>query len=497
MYVAALDQGTTSSRTIVFDRQGLIVGSAQREFAQSFPRDGWVEHDAMEIWSSQLQTLREALDVAGIGARELAAIGITNQRETTILWERKSGRPVAPAIVWQDRRTAQRCERMCAQGAGDIVARKTGLVLDPYFSATKISWLLDHVEGARSRAERGELAFGTVDSWLVWNLTGGRVHATDHTNASRTLLFDIEKMEWDDELLSLFEVPRSLLPELRTSAGDFGSAIGSLLGAPVPIAGVAGDQQAALLGQAGFRRGIAKNTYGTGSFLVLNTGDRIVRSRNGLLATVAFSIPGRHAYALEGSVFVTGAAVLWLRDGLGIIASSADVEPLARSVPDSGGAYFVPALTGLGAPYWDPHARGAIFGLSRGTTRAHVARATLESMAYQTNDVVTAMARDAGFTMDELRVDGGASRNDLTMQFQADILGVDVVRPRIVETTALGTAFLAGLQRGFWNDVDALERLWQPERRFSPSIDAGARTRLLAGWQDAVRRTRSPWAAEA
>jgi glycerol kinase len=488
--VLALDQGTTSSRAIVFDRAGSIRGVAQLEFRQHFPRDGWVEHDAAEIWSSQLETARAALAVAGAAADDVAAIGIANQRETTILWERDGGRPVAPAIVWQDRRTAEACERLCAAGAGAIVARKTGLLLDPYFSATKIAWLLDSVENLRSRAERGELAFGTVDAWLIWNLTGGAVHATDHTNASRTLLFNLETMEWDDELLSIFGVPRALLPDLRTSASDYGNTVKGLLGTSVPISGVAGDQQAALFGEAGFRRGLAKNTYGTGSFLVLNTGEQLVRSDNGLLATVACTSAGERSFALEGSIFITGAAVQWLRDGLGIIASTADVEPLARSVPDSGGIYFVPALTGLGAPHWDPHARGALFGLSRGTTRAQLARATLESMAYQTSDVVNAMERDAGFRLSELRVDGAASRNDLAMQFQADILGVDVVRPRIVETTALGAAYLAGLQSGFWRDLEAIERLWQVERRFTATIDAETRTRLLDGWHDAVRRTR-------
>lgn len=495
-YVLALDQGTTSSRAILFNAQGSIAGAAQRELRQFFPRDGWVEHDPLEIWASQLETARGALRAAGADAGDLAAIGISNQRETTVLWERASGRPVAPAIVWQDRRTADLCERLCANGNGEVVARKTGLVLDPYFSATKIAWLLEHVEGLRERAEAGELAFGTIDTWLIWNLTKGKVHVSDHTNASRTLLLNLKTLTWDDELLSIFRIPRTLLPELRTSSGFCGNVDAALLGAEVPIAGVAGDQQAALFGQAGFRKGLAKNTYGTGSFLMLNTGDEVIHSHNGLLATVAFSTPGQRAYALEGSVFVTGAAVQWLRDGLGLIQSSSEIEALARSVPDSGGLYFVPALTGLGAPYWDPHARGALFGLSRATTRAHVARATLESMAYQTRDVVDTMARDAG-AFSEMRVDGGASRNDLAMQFQADLLGIDVVRPSIVETTALGAAYLAGLQAGFWEDFETIERLWKPERRFVPSIDAQTRERLVSGWHDAVGRTLSTARAKA
>jgi glycerol kinase len=486
-YVLALDQGTTSSRAIVFDQAGAIRGIGQREFPTSFPRDGWVEHDPGDIWESQLASARAALSAAGIDARELAAIGISNQRETTIVWERASGKPIAPAIVWQDRRTAERCAALAAHG--QMVAQKTGLVLDPYFSATKIAWLLDNVAGARQRAARGELAFGTVDSWLVWNLTAGAVHATDHTNASRTLLFNIETLDWDDELLALFGVPRAILPQTRTSCGSFGTAAAPILGASVSIAGVAGDQQAALFGQAGFRKGLAKNTYGTGSFVVLNTGEEIVRSTNGLLATVAFTTPARRTYALEGSIFVTGAAVQWLRDGLGILADSSEIEALAASVPDTGGVYFVPALTGLGAPFWDPKARGAIYGLTRATTRAHLARATLEAMAYQSLDVIEAMTHDAGTPLQELRVDGGAAVDDLAMQFQADVLQTDVVRPRITETTALGAAYLAGLHAEYWSDFDALESLWQQERRFVPSLDRDARDRLVDGWRAAVRRT--------
>ncbi|HEY1975139.1 MAG TPA: glycerol kinase GlpK [Candidatus Baltobacteraceae bacterium] len=486
-FVLALDQGTTSSRAMLFDAAGAIVAVDQREFRQHFPQDGWVEHDPREIWETQLATARNAMRAAGATAADVAAIGITNQRETTIVWERASGAPVGPAIVWQDRRTAARCEELRASAA--MVARKTGLVLDPYFSATKIAWILDRTSGLRERAERGELAFGTVDSWLIWNLTGGAVHATDHTNASRTLLLNIETLDWDDALLELFAVPRAMLPEIRPSCADYGATATDLFGGTISIGGIAGDQQAALFGQAGFRKGLAKNTYGTGSFVVLNTGENIVHSTHGLLATVAFTTATQRTYALEGSIFVTGAAVQWLRDGLGIIADSQAVERLAGSVPDNGGVYFVPALTGLGAPYWDPYARGAIFGLTRATTRAHLARATLESMAYQTLDVVDAMAGDAGFALRELRVDGGAARDDLAMQFQADVLGVDVVRPRVVETTALGAAYLAGLHAGYWNDLDAIERLWQQERRFEPRIDTATRTKLIAGWQTAVART--------
>ncbi|MBV8721349.1 MAG: glycerol kinase GlpK [Candidatus Eremiobacteraeota bacterium] len=487
-YVLALDQGTTSSRAIVFDRHGAIRGMGQQPIPVAFPADGWVEHDPAAIWGSQLASARMALERAGITAGDLAALGITNQRETTIVWERASGKPIAPAIVWQDRRTADRCATLAPHA--NLVTQKTGLVLDPYFSATKIAWLLDTVPAARERAERGELAFGTVDTWLIWNLTGGAVHATDHTNASRTLLLNIQTLDWDDELLALFGVPRPLLPELRPSCGDFGATAADVLGRPVRIAGVAGDQQAALFGQAGFRKGLAKNTYGTGSFVVLNTGAGIVRSSNGLLTTVAFTTGTQRAYALEGSIFVTGAAVQWLRDGLRIIASSDEIESLAASVPDNGGVYFVPALTGLGAPYWDPHARGAIYGITRATTRAHLARATLESMAYQTLEVVESMTRDAGFSLRELRVDGGAAVDDLAMQFTADLLQKDVVRPRVTETTALGAAFMAGVQAGFWSGFDTLEDLWREERRFFPSLPASERERLVNGWRAAIRRTR-------
>jgi glycerol kinase len=491
-YVLALDQGTTSSRAILFDEAGAIRGIDRREFAQHFPSDGWVEHDPADIWETQLATARGALANAGVGVADVAALGITNQRETTIVWDRSSGRPIAPAIVWQDRRTAAACDALRAAGHGEMVTRKTGLLLDPYFSATKIAWLLDHVHGARERAERGELAFGTVDSWLIWNLTGGAVHATDHTNASRTLLLALDTLDWDDELLALFRIPRALLPELRSSIGDFGSTDPSIFGHAIPIGGVAGDQQAALFGQAGFRPGLAKNTYGTGSFVLLNTGERIATPTGGLLATVAYTRAGQPAcYALEGSIFVTGAAIQWLRDGLRIIESSEAVEALAAEVPDTGGVYFVPALAGLGAPYWDPHARGAIFGITRGTTRAHIARAALEAMAYQTADVIDVMLRDAGLTLRDLRVDGGASQDDLAMQFVADILGVDVVRPRVTETTALGAACMAGLHAGVWPDLAALEALWVQDRRFTPSMEAAQREALLLGWHRAIDRTRT------
>ena len=494
--ILALDQGTTSSRAIVFDARGSVVAFDQREFPQYFPQPGWVEHDPLEIWESQLETARGALRNARVSAADVAAIGITNQRETTVLWERATGKPVANAIVWQDRRTAAMCDELRARDLGALVTAQTGLLLDPYFSATKIAWLLDNVEGLRARAEAGEIAFGTVDSWLIWNLTGGTRHVTDVTNASRTMLFDIHRLRWSDELLAAFDIPRAMLPEVLPCTAAFGTTAVDHFGGTIRIAGVAGDQQAALIGQAGFEPGLAKNTYGTGSFVVLNTGKRIVRSEQGLLSTVAYAFePGSATYALEGSVFVTGAAVQWLRDGLGIIERSSDVERLAREVGDSGDCFFVPAFAGLGAPYWDPYARGAIVGITRGTTRAHIARAALEAMAYQTADVVAAMERDAGVRLTELRVDGGASANDLTMQFQADVLGVPVSRPAVVETTALGAAYLAGLQSGFWPDVETVARQWREERRFVPAMDAARRAELLGRWRLAVERSRG-WARD-
>jgi glycerol kinase len=490
-FVLALDQGTTSSRAIVFDEAGAIRGFDQREFPQHFPAPGWVEHDPADIWRSQLETARGALRNAAVSAAQIAAIGITNQRETTLLWDRKTGVPLANAIVWQDRRTAPLCEQLKAQGLEATFREKTGLLLDPYFSGTKLAWLLDNVAGARARAERGELAFGTVDTWLVWNLTGGAAHVTDYTNASRTLLFDLATLAWSDELLAALRVPRAVLPSALPSVGKFGTASPEMLGAALPIAGVAGDQHAALVGQAGFTRGIAKNTYGTGAFLMLNTGDEIVRSRSGLLTTVAYATEANVAsYALEGSIFVTGAAVQWLRDGLGIIETSSDVEELAARVADNGGVYFVPAFAGLGAPHWDPYARGAILGLTRGSTREHIARAALEAMAYQTVDVVRAMEFDAGVRLEELRVDGGAASNDLTMQFVADMLGVDVVRPRVTETTALGAAYLAGIATGVWRDTADVASHWQEARRFKPRMEAKERERLLAAWHAAVERSK-------
>ncbi|MEO7039296.1 MAG: glycerol kinase GlpK, partial [Candidatus Elarobacter sp.] len=478
--ILALDQGTTSSRAVVFGESGAVAGFDQRELPQYFPQPGWVEHDPREIWATQLDVARGALRNARASARDVVAIGIANQRETTVLWDRVTGEPVANAIVWQDRRTSALCDGLRARGADELVTAQTGLRLDPYFSATKIAWLLDHVDGVRTRAERGEIAFGTVDSWLIWNLTGGTRHVTDVTNASRTMLFDIRRRTWSDELLRAFDIPRALLPEVLPCTAEFGTTAVAPFGGPIPIAGVAGDQQAALIGQAGFAPGLAKNTYGTGSFVVLNTGQRIVRSEHGLLSTIAFAFePARATYALEGSIFATGATVQWLRDGLGIIERSSDVERLAREVDDSGGVYLVPAFTGLGAPYWDPHARGAIVGITRGTTRAHIARAALDAMAYQTADVIVAMERDAGARLSELRVDGGASANDLTMQFQADVLGVPVVRSSVAETTALGAAYLAGLQSGYWPDVDTLARRWRADARFVPLTDAAQRDTML------------------
>ena len=485
-YVIALDQGTTSSRAIVFDREGGIRGVAQREFRQVFPQPGWVEHDATEIWASQSGVLHEALAIAGAGARDIAAIGITNQRETTVIWDRATGRPIANAIVWQDRRTAPLCDELRAAGHAPLFARKTGLVLDAYFSGTKLRWLLDNVDGARARAERGELAFGTIDTWLIWNLTGGRVHCTDPSNASRTLLFDIHAGQWDDELLALLGVPSAVLPLVVPSSGVCANA--SIDGVDIPIAGIAGDQQAALFGQACIAPGMAKNTYGTGCFLLLNTGKAAVTSRNNLLTTIAWQRGGVTDYALEGSVFIGGAVVQWLRDGLKIIRTAADVDMLARSVPDNGGVYLVPAFAGLGAPHWDAYARGAIFGLTRGASGGHIARAALEAIAFQSADVLAAMEKDAGITLSELRVDGGATANDLLLQFQADILGVPVVRSRVRETTALGAAYLAGLAVGYWKSDADIASQWQVDRRFEPAMPRERAAALRAEWEKAVSR---------
>ena len=486
--VLALDQGTTSSRAIVFDSGGHVRGVAQKEFRQSYPRPGWVEHDPNEIWSSQSGVVSEALAAADAGADDIHALGITNQRETTVLWDRATLQPIAPAIVWQDRRTATDVERLAAvEGNEALVRERSGLVMDAYFSASKIAWLLEHVAGARARAERGELAFGTIDSWLLARLTRGEVHVTDVSNASRTALFNLRTLDWDDDLLALWGVPRALLPEVRGSSEVYGQVASGLPCAGAPIAGIAGDQQAATFGQACFAPGQAKNTYGTGCFLVLNTGDAPVPSEHRLLTTVAWRRPGELRYALEGSIFVAGAVVQWLRDGLGVIRRSEDVEALATSVPDTGGVYLVPAFAGLGAPHWDPFARGTITGVTRGTTAAHIARAALEAIAYQALDVIQAMEGDAGRPLAELRVDGGASRNDHLMQFQADMLGVEVVRPLITETTALGAAYLAGLATKLWSGPEEVAAQWREERRFEPIMSDQDREDRLAQWRRALR----------
>jgi glycerol kinase len=487
-YILALDQGTTSSRAIVFAHDGSVRSVAQQEFKQIFPQPGWVEHDATEIWATQSGVMHEALAKAGVRAADIVAIGITNQRETTVVWDRESGRPIANAIVWQDRRTADRCDELRAAGKAALIAGKTGLVIDAYFSGTKLKWLLDHVPGARERAKRGELAFGTIDSWLIYNLTGGRAHVTDASNASRTLLFDIRRGEWDDELLALFDVPRSVLPRVVASSGVCAQT--SLDGVEVPIAGIAGDQQAALFGQACLSPGLAKNTYGTGCFLLMNTGTEAVASRNNLVTTVAWQRDGALDYALEGSVFIAGAVVQWLRDGLQIIRSASEVEALARRVEDNGGAYFVPAFAGLGAQHWDAYARGAVFGLTRGTNASHLARAALESIAYQSADVLDAMQKDASLALSELRVDGGAAANDLLMQFQADVLGVPVVRPQVLETTALGAAYLAGLAVGYWQGDGDVIANWRVDRRFEPAMPRERVAELRAGWEKAVARAK-------
>ena len=488
-YILALDQGTTSSRAIVFDADGTIRKIAQKEFRQIFPQPGWVEHDARDIWSSQIGVAQEAIAAAGLRASDIAAIGITNQRETTVIWDRTTGQPIHNAIVWQDRRTAGLCDQLVAAGHEALFERKTGLRLDAYFSGTKVKWLLDNVDGAREKASRGELAFGTIDSWLVWNLTGGALHITDASNASRTLLYNIHTGDWDDELLNLLDVPRSLLPQVRSSSEVYGETAQGLLGARVPIAGMAGDQQAATFGQACLDRGMAKNTYGTGCFMLMNTADEPVASHNRLLTTVAWHMEGQRTYALEGSVFVAGALVQWLRDGLGIIRASSEIEALAASVPDSGGVCLVPAFVGLGAPHWDSYARGTILGLTRGSTKAHIARAALEAIAFQSAEVLEAMRSDSGVALSELRVDGGGSNNNLMMQFQADLLGVPVVRPKITETTALGAACLAGLAVGVWTSTDALRRQWQVDRVFEPAMGADERATRMAIWRKAIGRS--------
>jgi glycerol kinase len=487
-HILALDQGTTSSRAIIFDHAGSIIAVAQKEFPQIFPRPGWVEHDPGDIWSSQAGVAAEALTKANISAADVAAIGITNQRETTLVWDRSTGAPICNAIVWQDRRTAPMCDRLKARKLERVIRRKTGLVIDAYFSATKVQWILQNVKGARARAKVGKLAFGTVDSWLIWNLTGGKVHVTDASNASRTMLFDITKGEWDDELLKIFDVPRSMLPEVRSSSEVYGQT--TLLGAPIPIAGIAGDQQAALFGQACVKPGMVKNTYGTGCFMLMNTGTKRIASKHNLLTTVAWRIGDRTEYALEGSIFIAGAVVQWLRDGLEFFRSSPEVEALAASVPDTGGVYLVPAFAGLGAPHWDAHARGTIVGLTRGTTKAHVARAALEGIALQVMDVLKAMEADSGIKLKELRVDGGASANDLLMQLQADLLKVPVVRPKVAETTALGAAYLAGLAVGYWKSQADIAKQWQTDKRFTAAMKPAVRDRIAKGWVRALSQAR-------
>jgi len=483
-YILALDQGTSSSRAILFDREGTPIAVKQKEFTQYFPQPGWVEHDPEEIWTSEYSVMTELVSSCALDGNDIAAIGITNQRETTIVWDAATGKPIYNAIVWQDRRTSDYCEELKAKGMVNAVRHKTGLIIDAYFSGTKIRWILENVPGARERAERGELRFGTVDSWLVWNLTGGKVHVTDATNASRTMLFNINTLQWDNELMDLLGIPASMMPSVASCSEVYGET--SLLGPAVKVAGMAGDQQSALFGQMCIEPGSVKNTYGTGCFMLMNTGDKPVLSKNNLLTTIACNINGRTTYALEGSVFVAGSVVQWLRDGLGIIKSSSEIEALAASVEDNGGVYFVPALTGLGAPYWDPYAKGTITGITRGTKAAHIARAAEEGIAFQIMDIVSAMEKDAGVSLSELKVDGGAARDNLLMQFQSDVLGCTVVRPMVTETTALGAAYLAGLAVGFWKDIDEVRKQWKAERSFSPGSSA---EKAKKGWEDAVSRT--------
>jgi glycerol kinase len=492
-HILSLDQGTTSSRAIIFDRSGRIVSVAQKEFTQIFPQPGWVEHDPMEIWSTQLGVAAESVLRAGLRTNDIDAVGITNQRETTIVWDRETGQPVYNAIVWQDRRTAGYCDKLRAQGLADMIREKTGLVIDAYFSGTKVKWILDNVAGARARAEAGKLAFGTVDSWLLWNLTAGKVHATDVSNASRTMLYNIYQMDWDADLLKLLDIPASMLPEVRASSGIFGHTEKILTSHALPVAGIAGDQQSALFGQMCTEPGMVKNTYGTGCFMLMNTGTTPVPSTQNLLTTVAWRIGDVTHYALEGSVFIAGAVVQWLRDGLGIIRTSGEVEALARTVDGSDGVYVVPAFAGLGAPHWNAHARGTIVGLTRGSNKAHIARAALESIAFQTQEVLLAMEADSMIPIRELRVDGGATANDLLMQFQSDILAVEVIRPQVTETTAQGAAYLAGLATGFWSGTAEIARQWQQEKKFSSTMEAEKRISLLNGWHRAVNATKA-WA---
>lgn len=490
-YILALDQGTSSSRAIVFDEHGLTKAVSQKEFTQIFPKPGWVEHNPMEIWSSQAAVIAEAITSIDINGLNIAAIGITNQRETTIVWDAETGEPVYNAIVWQDRRTSEFCDGLKRDGRTDLIRSKTGLIIDAYFSATKILWILENVPGARQKADEGKLRFGTVDTWLIWMLTRGEVHVTDVSNASRTMLFNIHTLEWDKELLQLFDIPESMMPQVKSSSEIYGYTKTTLFAHEVPIAGIAGDQQAALFGQMCTEPGSVKNTYGTGCFMLMNSGERPIMSSNNLLTTIAWKIGDKVNYALEGSIFVAGSVVQWLRDGLGIIRSSSEIEALACSVEDNGGVYFVPALTGLGAPHWDQYAKGCIYGLSRGTTAAHIARAALEGIAFQTMDIVNAMQKDAGVTLKELKVDGGASRNNLLMQFQADILGTSVIRPTVTETTALGAAYLAGLAVGYWESIDHIKSQWGVDTTFRPLATQDRVEELKAGWADAIKRTLS------
>ncbi len=490
-YILAFDQGTTSSRAIVFNHDGTIVSVAQKEFKQIFPQPGWVEHDPEEIWSTQLGVAAEAITKAGLTTEQIHAIGITNQRETTVVWDRNTGKPIYNAIVWQDRRTADFCDELKRKNLHILIQQRTGLVVDAYFSASKVKWILDHVEGARARAEKGELCFGTIDSWLLWNLTKGQVHATDVSNASRTMLMNLQTLQWDGELEKIFNIPGNMLPQIRSSSEVFGTTQNLLTATNIPIAGIAGDQQSALFGQMCTKEGMVKNTYGTGCFMLMNTGEKAVISRNNLLTTVAWKINGKTEYALEGSVFIAGAVVQWLRDGLGIIRSSGDVEKLAAKVSDSEGVYVVPAFTGLGAPYWNQHARGTMVGMTRGTTAAHIAKAALDSIAYQTADVLKAMEADAGISIAELRVDGGATINNGLLQFQSDILHTAVVRPQVTETTALGAAYLAGLATGYWSSIDEIQEQWKVERRFEPKLDEDKRIALYEGWLKAVKAAQS------
>lgn len=486
-YILALDQGTTSSRAIIFNHSGSVMSVAQKEFKQIFPRPGWVEHDPGEIWSTQLGVAAEAISKAGLTTENIAAIGITNQRETTVVWERATGKPIYNAIVWQDRRTAAFCDELKAKGTDKLIKEKTGLILDAYFSATKVKWILDNVEGAREKAGKGELCFGTIDTWLIWNLTKGQIHATDVSNASRTMLLNIHTLQWDGELEKIFDVPGNMLPQVRSSSEVYGETQNILTAHHIPIAGIAGDQQSALFGQMCTQPGMVKNTYGTGCFMLMNTGEKAVPSQNNLLTTVAWKVNGITHYALEGSVFIAGAVVQWLRDGLEIIKSSGEVEPLALKVTGSDGVYVVPAFAGLGAPHWNQHARGTIVGMTRGTTSAHLARAAIESIAYQTMDVLKAMEADSGIAIKELRVDGGATANNLLMQFQSDMLNTKVIRPRIIETTALGAAYLAGLAVGYWENMEEIQKQWQIDRVFEPGMAEEERNQLSKGWQRAVR----------